>query len=231
VRKQGQAPRTAARGSGAAVLPRPVAFARRLFVLSGVLSAAYIGLAVTELDRLAAGRVIASPEGGAAGLTNPPGNIRDLTVYTIGLAVVTTATMLPFALLVRRAPPWARNSMIIICVTLITMAVVLITADATAIQNGWLPVLHYATSGLTLAAAIGGVIGLSGADTGAYFRRHQQVAEGDPRLWPISRLRDLQTARFGDARSGTAVIAPTQSALPLEVASTPPAYEAFARAA
>jgi hypothetical protein len=216
VSKQGQVPPTAARGSPAADVPRSVAFARRLFVLAGVLGTAYIWLALMELDRVA---------------------VRELTVFTIGLAVVATATMLPFAVLVRGARPWARKGMIITCVMLIPLAVVLTTADAAVMHTGWFAVLHYATSALILAAAIGGAVGLIGADAGAYFRRHQPVAEDDARLWPISRMRDLQTARAGGVRIRIDVVRPLQSALPLELVAVPsadraaPAPEAFARAA
>jgi hypothetical protein len=225
VSKQGQIPPTTARGSPSPAVPRTIAFVRRLFVLSGVLSTAYVSLALMELDRLAA-----------------LAHVRELTVYTIGLALVTMATMLPFALLVRRARPWARSGMIITCVILITLAVILIAADAAVmppgnpqLAAGWLPVLHYATSGVVLAAAIGGVVGLIRADAGEYFRRHQQVAGGDPRLWTIARLRNLQTARVAGARLG--VVRSLQSASPIDVVPAPPAhggrpeYEAFARAA
>jgi hypothetical protein len=221
VNKQRHIPPTAARGSPAAAMPRPLALARRLFVVSGVLNAAYVLLALMELDHLAAGRV--------------------LTSVDVGLAVATTLAMLPFAILVRRARPWARNVMIATCVTLITVAVVVITADAAVLPAGpvagWFLLLHHVTAGLTLAAAIGGVAGLIGADTGAYFRRHHHVAEVDPRLWPVSRLRDLQTARVERARDTIDAVRSHQPAPRLEVASVPlgdvrtPASAAIARAA
>ena len=210
--KQGQIPLIPTRGSPSPAVPRPVAFVRGLFVLSGVLSAAYVSA-----------------------------NGRELTAYTTGLALVAMATMLPFAVLVRRARPWARSGMIVTCVILIALAVILIAADAAVtpagnLAAGWLAVLHYATSSVILVAAIGGVVGLIGADAGEYFRRHQQVAADDARLWPIAQLRNLHAARPVGARIGVGVVRSLQSASPIDVvaplpAGRPSASEAFARAA
>ena len=186
--KEIHTPRTVARGVPAAPVPRPLAFARGLFLLSGVLSAVYVGLALIQLDHLRNDRVV--------------NGVRDVLVYTVGLALVATVTMLSFAVLVRRARPWTRRAMIITCVALIALVAALVTVDAAILRTGssllvtaWFPVAHYVTAGVLLVAAIGGLVGLIGSDAGAYFRRHQQVAADDRRLWSVSRLRDLQLAR------------------------------------
>jgi hypothetical protein len=188
---------TEPRGVPAAAIPRPVAFTRGLFVLVGVLSAVYLGLALIELDRLGAGRA-----------TN---GIRDLIVYTMGLAVVVAVTMPSFALLVRRARPWSRMAMIATCTALIMLSVALVSVDAATLRTGdvlglnspvvtaWFPLLHYVTAGFLLLAGVGGVVGLAGADAGEYFRRHLQISADDPRLWSVSQLRNIQRTRSESA--------------------------------
>jgi hypothetical protein len=197
MRVQSQTSRTVAREVPAAVMPRPVAFIRRLFVLGGVLGAVYVGLALIELDHIAASRAA--------------NGIRDLIVYTMGLAVVVAVTMLPFALLVRRARPWWRTAMIATCVALIMLSMALVSVDAAALPTGdvlrlsspvvtaWFPWLHYVAAGSILVAGIGGVVGLAGADAGEYFRRHQRISADDPRLWSVSQLRNLQWTRSESA--------------------------------
>jgi len=212
---------TLVRGVPAAVVPRPVAVTRGLFAFGGVLGAVYVWLGLIELDHLAAGRVIASAQAGPGPIGPMTDAIRDFTIFTIGLALVATMTMLPFALLVRRAPPWARVAMIVSCVALIAMIVALVSADAATLPiDGWFPVLHYVTAVLILAAAIGGLVGLTGSDAAEYFRRRQQVAANHPRLWSVSHLRTFEQARAAFAANGGR---PSPLAARLEVVTTPAA--------
>jgi hypothetical protein len=223
--KQGHIRLNTTRHSLPAVVPRSIVLVRGLFVLGGVLSAGYVGLALMKLD--------AQVSGG------------ELAAYTIGPALVAMTTMLPFAITVRRVRPWARSAMVAVCITLIAWSVALIAIDAamhvgrlgSELAAGWLPVLHYATSTVILAAGIGGVIGLIGADAGEYFRRHQQLAEDDARLWPISQLRHLQAARVVGAPVGVGAVRSLHSTSPITPVSTPPAvggppaFETLRRAA
>jgi len=204
--------------------PRPVAVARLACLAAAVAAFVYIWLAVIELNHLAAGRVSVARELHPFYVYPIADGVRDFTVSAIVLCGVVFVTLLPFSLFTAYARPWTRIVVLLLCLAIVTVAVIITSADGGTLKLGnviepgpvnaeeavrfsralvapWFPWTHYAIIAILLAASAATVVALFLSESAEYFRRHQEIPADDPRIWSVSQVRRTESELDRDNES------------------------------
>jgi hypothetical protein len=180
-----------------------VGIARTASGVVGVSALAYMFAAIVQLDRLTYGRPLDVFLREAFRSTDS--RPEHLLVST-ALCAVVVATVVPFGLLIARVGPRLRVATIVVCLGVLGALPLIMAVDMPTVLRddnvfrgdpdfgrtlvtSWFPTIHYVALTAVLLGMIVLLVALANSDARDYFRRRHQVAEDDPRIWSVSRLR------------------------------------------